>query len=126
MSFKDHFAELVVKAKVREEHGLEPEAVGARTDRGNWSRPGVPHKGWVCIDVYDVGSDLYTCEMCEFAQVRFVHVMTNERWPEQLSVGCHCAGRMEEDAAAAVEREHRLKSRLRNPGREADRTIVEA
>jgi hypothetical protein len=82
---------------------------------GNWSRPGVPHRGWTCVDDYDAEDDLITCEMCETAQVRFVHVMTNPRWEGELRVGCYCAARMEEDGRAAELREAELKRRARNP-----------
>ena len=83
---------------------------------GKWSVPGVPHKGWVCVDLFDAGSDgMITCQMCEWAEVRYIHVLTNERWPYPLMVGCHCAERMEEDAGAAKLRENDLKKQISDP-----------
>lgn len=92
----------------------EREAVSG--GRGKWSQLGVPHRGWVCVDEYDtyerLGEDqLETCGMCEFSQVRFVHVMENERYPDQLHCGCVCAGNMEQDLASAERRDGTLRSR---------------
>src|SRR5262245_34229311 len=103
---------------------MTAENIGGGTWFGDWSKVGVPHKGWICIDMEDQGDDLVTCEMCETAQVRYVHVMRNERWPGELRVGCVCAERMEEDASAAKEREARFKRRFRNPKLELNRTLI--
>jgi hypothetical protein len=70
-----------------------------------WSRPGVPHRGWSCVDVEDLGEPSEVCEMCEQAQLRYVHVMRHPEWEGELRVGCVCAGRMEEDYKRAVQRE---------------------
>jgi hypothetical protein len=43
--------------------------------RGKWSQPGVPHKGWVCVDIEDLGEPSLTCEMCESQNIRYVHYM---------------------------------------------------
>jgi hypothetical protein len=37
---------------------------------GKWAQPGVPHRGWTCINVEDLGEPLHTCEMCEVMVVR--------------------------------------------------------
>jgi hypothetical protein len=34
-------------------HSTEEEVVAAK--RGKWSAAGVPHKGWVCVDIEDLG-----------------------------------------------------------------------
>src|SRR5690349_9313221 len=70
----------------------EAQAIARR--RGKWSEKNVPHLGWICVGEYDAkedGGDLITCEMCETMEVRFVHVMENGRYPEQLHCGCICA-----------------------------------
>jgi hypothetical protein len=82
---------------------------------GNWSRPSVPHKGWSCSDMLDVFDDLITCQMCEFASVRYVHVMQHPEWDGELWVGCHCAAKMEENYQDAEKREAEFKRKLRNP-----------
>jgi hypothetical protein len=94
-----------LRPKTRAELG-EGEAHGGF---GKWSQPGVPHKGWVCAEIDDVEDTMEVCEMCETAEVRYVHVMTNPRWEGELRVGCVCAGRMEDDAAAAERREAEFK-----------------
>jgi hypothetical protein len=82
---------------------------------GKWCQPGVPHKGWTCVDVEDLGpdeADHATCEMCEVMQIRYVHMMTHPDYPfEPLGCGCICAGHMEGDYTAARQREHQFKLR---------------
>jgi hypothetical protein len=81
---------------------------------GKWTRAGVPHRGWTCIDVYDDCPDneepTRVCEMCEIQIIRFVHVMRHREHPE-LEVGCVCAGNMQGDYAGARRREQWLKNR---------------
>lgn len=84
--------------------------------RGKWSQPGVPHKGWVCVSEYDTFEELgdgefETCGMCESAQVRFVHVMENDRYDGQLACGCICAGHMAEDLQTAEARDKQMRSK---------------
>ena len=78
---------------------------------GKWREPGVPHKGWECIDVEDLGRPSLICEMCESATIRFVHLMEHPDYPVALKCGCICAGHMEGDytARAARERESQMK-----------------
>ncbi len=87
----------------------EQELVTSR--RGKWSQAGVPHKGWTCVDIEDLGAPGLVCEMCESQEVRYVHHMSHEDYPEQLRVGCVCAGHMEEDLTAAKRRVTSMKSR---------------
>lgn len=79
--------------------------------RGKWSQPGVPHRGWHCIDIEDLGYEKTQCEMCESRTIRFVHNMAHPDYPAILAVGCICAGHMEENRAAARTREAAMKSR---------------
>jgi hypothetical protein len=79
--------------------------------RGKWSQPGVPHQGWRCVDVEDLGSPEQICEMCEARQVRFVHHMEHDHFGKALQVGCICAGHMEQDLAGARRRERTMTSR---------------
>lgn len=81
------------------------------TYHGKWSVAGVPHKGWSCVEMDDLGSPTCTCEMCEIATVRYVHVMRHPEYPLELRCGCVCAGRMEEDKKGAKEREGRMRNR---------------
>jgi hypothetical protein len=80
------------------------------SSHGKWSHAGVPHQGWVCQDVEDngPGSD-FICEMCETQEIRFIHEMVHPVYPEALRCGCICAGNMEGDPGAAVERERRAR-----------------
>jgi hypothetical protein len=77
---------------------------------GKWAQPGVPHKGWVCVDIEDLGEPAETCEMCEVMEIRYVHHMEHDDYPEVLRCGCVCAGNMEQDRAAARAREATLRS----------------
>jgi hypothetical protein len=78
---------------------------------GKWSAPGIPHKGWNCVLTSDLGDDRMTCEMCETASIRYVHIMVHEQYEDALQVGRVCGGHMEGDLAAAQLREQRCKRR---------------
>ncbi|MEN6620287.1 MAG: hypothetical protein ABFD50_01895 [Smithella sp.] len=79
--------------------------------RGKWSQSGVPHKGWTCIDIEDLGETSEVCEMCESQEIRYVHYMSHPQYTDVLGVGCVCAGHMEEDLVAAKERDVQMRSR---------------
>lgn len=80
-------------------------------NRGKWSEPGIPHKGWSCVSVCDNDTVYQTCQMCETAEIRYVHVMRHPDYPTALEVGVVCASNMETDLVAPKERESRLRSR---------------
>lgn len=79
--------------------------------RGKWSVPGVPHRGWTCVDIEDLGEPQIDCKMCESQIIRYVHHMEHPDFPDVLEVGCVCAGHMEGDAEASRAREASMKSR---------------
>ncbi|MDD4297288.1 MAG: hypothetical protein PHC69_10090 [Ruminiclostridium sp.] len=80
-----------------------------------------PLSGWECIYMYDVVEDsyesedtiLFTCELCDCSQVRYVHVMHHKKYFEDISVGCICAGIMEGNILAAKKREREMKNRAK-------------
>ena len=80
-----------------------------------------PLSGWECLHMYDVEGDdndlecinLFTCELCNCSQVRYVHVMHHSEYFEEISVGCICAGIMEGDIFTAKERERQMKNRAK-------------
>lgn len=82
---------------------------------------GTPLSDWYCDHIYDVADEdadadnieLFTCELCNCPQVRFVHVMRHEKYFEAIEVGCICAGIMEGDILAAKERERLMKNRAK-------------
>lgn len=78
---------------------------------GRWGERGVPHKGWFCVDVEDVGKHYETCEMCERAEVRYVHVMRHPSYGGELRVGIKCAENMEQNYTAAKKREQDARNR---------------
>jgi hypothetical protein len=87
------------------------------TGTGKWARRGVPHKGWTCTGVTDLGEPLHICEMCETMTIRYVHHMHHDDYPEDLDCGCVCAGHMEDDYVNAQARErwmHNVNSRRKN------------
>jgi len=75
---------------------------------GKWAVTGVPHTGWRCIDIKDLGDrdPRVVCEMCEVHSIRYVHEMHHDDYRETLYCGCVCAGHMEEDPDSARQREH--------------------
>lgn len=77
---------------------------------GKWKQQGVPHKGWTNTDMEDLGFPHEICEMCEVQEIRYVHIMEHDDFPEPLRVGCICAGNMEEDRQSAKMRENAFKN----------------
>jgi hypothetical protein len=88
-----------------------------------WDKEGVPHKGWVCTEMIDLGEgledldaderkDYYeSCQMCNQEGIRFVHVMEHKDFEGVLRVGYKCAEKMEEDYINPKNRESELKNR---------------
>lgn len=97
----------------------EEELVAHR--RGKWSALSVPHKGWHCVDVEDLGAPQQECEMCESQTIRYVHHMEHPDYPEVLAAGCVCAGHMEGSLTAARNRESSMRSRTAKRARWLDR-----
>jgi len=82
-----------------------------QTTHGKWAQPGVPHQGWTCVDVEDLGQPTQTCEMCEVIEIRYVHYMRHPHYTETLGVGCVCAEHMEQDYVGPRLREKQLRSK---------------
>lgn len=100
-----------------EELGRRRRTMEEITGTGKWVKRGVPHKGWVCVGVEDLGVPSRTCEMCEVMVIRYVHRMKHDDYPEELNCGCICAGHMEDDYINAQSRErwmHNVNSRRKN------------
>ena len=93
-----------------------------------WDVKDVPHKGWTCIGVEDLGDgleamdaesrrDYYeTCQMCRQEGIRYVHIMQHPNFPDQLRVGYQCAEKMEEDYINPKKRETSLKNKCNRRG----------
>jgi len=88
---------------------------------GKWSKKGVPHKGWTCVDYEDFGEMSFECEMCEFKMIRYIHHMEHPEYPDVLRVGRVCAENMEDDYSGAKKREAFLKSRIKKRDRWVER-----
>jgi len=78
---------------------------------GKWALPGVPHRGWTCVDMEDLGEPDEICEMCEVTEIRYVHLMEHDEYPDTLRCGCICASHMEGDYVGPRLREKQLKNR---------------
>jgi hypothetical protein len=90
---------------------MPPEEQAISSGRGKWSSPGVPHRGWACIEIEDLEDARRTCEMCESTEIRYAHHMRHPGFTEVLVVGCVCAGDMEGNLAVARERDRRMANR---------------
>lgn len=93
-----------------------------RTSSGKWSRSGVPHKGWTCVDTEDLDTPSQTCEMCETQVIRYVHYMQHPNYSSTLAVGCVCAEHMEDDYVRPREREKKMRAMAGRRRRWASRT----
>lgn len=83
---------------------------------GKWTIPGVPHTGWRCEGISDLGDEHRICEMCEMAEIRYAHQMSHADYADSLAVGCVCAGFMEQNRARAENRERRFLNALTRRG----------
>ena len=92
--------------------GMSDDLEQTQTARGSgkWSQPAVPHKGWTCTGIDDLGAPDEVCEMCESQPIRYVHYMEHPDYANELGVGCVCAGHMEQDYKAARHRERSIKN----------------
>jgi len=79
---------------------------------GKWENHNVPHNGWECIDIQDLGTPAMVCQMCEHEIIRYAHYMRHSDYNTTLVVGCVCAGRMEGDSQKARKRDSFMKSRM--------------
>ncbi len=76
-----------------------------------WKRDDVPHTGWKCVGIVDLGSPAGICRMCGYQVIRYVHIMEHHEFPRKIGAGCVCAGKMEGNVEAAKERETAFKNR---------------
>jgi hypothetical protein len=76
-----------------------------------WDQPGIPHKGWTCVDVEELEDATATCEMCGKESIRYVHIVVHPNLEAPLEVGCICAGKMTGDYEGAKRREQALRNR---------------
>lgn len=90
------------------EWSLEPD--GSETNL--WKRADVPHEGWTCTGIIDLGNPVGTCRMCGYQIIRYVHIMKHPSYYRTIGAGCVCAGRMEGDPEKARERENAFKNRM--------------
>ena len=75
-----------------------------------WRQDDVPHSGWTCVDVVDLGEPVGICQMCGYQIIRYAHQMEHPKY-HSLSVGCVCAGKMEGDIANARHRESEFRKK---------------
>lgn len=74
---------------------------------------GAPLDNWRCVKLIDGEDADFTCELCGYESVRYIHVMEHDAYFEKLYVGCICAGAMEGDVFAAKERDRKMKNRAK-------------
>ncbi|MBQ4354545.1 MAG: UvrD-helicase domain-containing protein [Clostridia bacterium] len=87
-------------------------AQAADGEENLWKRDDVPHEGWVCTGIVDLGEPVGVCRMCGHQIIRYVHIMKHPDYYRTIGAGCVCAGRMEGDPEGAKERENAFKNRL--------------
>ena len=81
----------------------------AKNSPNLWKRDDVPHNGWSCVGVEDLGAPVGICEMCGYQIIRYAHHMEHPRY-HSLICGCVCAGRMEGNVEEAKRREAEFKN----------------
>lgn len=81
-----------------------------KNSKNLWKQEDVPHSGWKCVGVDDLGAPAGICEMCGYQIIRYAHMMEHPSY-HPIVAGCVCAGRMEGDIEAAKKRENEFKNR---------------
>lgn len=76
-----------------------------------WKRDDVPHEGWECTGIIDLGEPVGICRMCGYQIIRYVHIMKHPNYHRTIGAGCICAGKMEGDVEKAKAREAAFKNR---------------
>ena len=81
--------------EVESEASKEDEPVKIPKKSANlWKDEEVPHSGWNCVGVEDLGAPIGICEMCGYQIIRYAHRMEHPKF-RNLICGCVCAGKME-------------------------------
>ena len=93
------------------EWAKEPEGVSEGMEENLWKRDDVPHEGWECTGIIDLGEPVGICRMCGHQIIRYVHIMRHPDYHRTIGAGCICAGRMEGDVERAKQREADFKNR---------------
>ena len=52
-----------------------------------WKSDDVPHDGWTCSGIEDLGAPVGICEMCGYQIIRYAHHMEHPRY-HSLTAGC--------------------------------------
>lgn len=86
-----------------------------------WTNPGIPHKGWTCLEIHDIGTASSACGMCGNEQVRFIHTMRHPDYDGVLEVGCICAEKMSDDYIMPKYRERQLRNKATKKDKWLDR-----
>jgi len=81
---------------------------------GRWNTKGLPHKGWSCVGMEDLGSADGQCEMCGKEEIRYVHFMEHPDVEGTVSAGCICAEKMEDEYGHERSRARRREAKLRS------------
>jgi hypothetical protein len=69
----------------------------------------MPHLGWRCIEIADLGKADFVCEWCAQAIVRYVHMLEHEDYFEFIRAGSCRAGHLTSDEIGARVRERTFK-----------------
>ena len=99
--------------KVLKEDDRKRKLQGLKDNSPNlWKREDVPHSGWECVGVDDLGEPVGICEMCGYQIIRYAHRMIHSKY-RTLTCGCICAGRMEGNVEEAKRREAEVRKKQR-------------
>lgn len=81
---------------------------------GRWDKNGLPHKGWSCVGMEDLGSPDGVCDMCGKEEIRYVHFMEHPDVDGTVSTGCICAEKLEDEYGHERSRARRREARLKS------------
>ncbi|MBQ4562076.1 MAG: UvrD-helicase domain-containing protein [Clostridia bacterium] len=97
--------------KKKKEHYEKQIQPADNSSENLWKHNDVPHNGWRCEGISDLGAPVGICGMCGYQIIRYVHHMVHDDYPRKIGAGCVCAGKMEGDVEAARKREQEFKNK---------------
>ena len=68
----------------------------------------MPHKGWTCLKVEDLGSAIGECQACGKERIRYLYTIEHPRFPRKLIVGCVCDENLTADYSSPRQKQRRL------------------
>lgn len=109
MSFDETYEDEAEREAKKVEKAIREARERAKKSPNLWKLDDVPHAGWNCVGIDDLGAPVGICELCGYQIIRYAHHMEHPKY-QSLVCGCVCAGKMEGSVEEAKRRESEFKN----------------